>query len=203
MAAKATLMAKQTIMMCAYELKQTAIREVLVRVLNSSITVEVLDPSECAASAYVISLNPHQFKRLKIGFHHDYEDYQEACFDSMLAELPKNNDVVHLTLDALSLSDGTVSAMVKLLQYFPNLQRLELFDLDISHGVLLTVDKELEGLKKVLKHLSHLNLRRNSNKHPTNFHLVVFQHFITREKITCRLFCTASTEKLGGAWEQG
>jgi len=78
--------------MCAYELKQTAIAEVLVQALNYSITLRVHDPSECVASAYVISLNPHQFRRLEMGFHYVYKDYhQEACFASMLAELRRNN----------------------------------------------------------------------------------------------------------------
>ena len=137
------------ILMCAYELKQAGIAEVLVRVLNYSITVDCQYPSECTAGAYAISLNPHQFKRLKIRFRLSSEANQEACFTSMLAELPENNQVVHVTLDGLSLSDRTVSAVVKLLQYFPNLQRLELFDLDATPGVPFTVARKLEVLKDV------------------------------------------------------
>jgi len=61
--------------------------------------------------------------------------------------------VVDVTLADFSLSAGTFSAMVKLLQYFPNLQQLELLTL-----VPLTVHKELEGLNEVLTHLSRLSL---------------------------------------------
>ena len=142
------------ILRCAYELKQAGIAEVLVQVLNYSITVDCRYPSECTAGAYAISLNPHQFKRLKIRFHWSSVANQEACFASMLAELPENNQVVHVTLDGLSLSDRTVSAVVKLLEYFPNLQRLELFDLAATPGVPFTVARELE----VLEHVKYVGI---------------------------------------------
>ena len=138
-----------TILMCAYELKQAAIAEALVQLLNYSITFKCQYPSQCAAGAYVISLNPHQFRRLNIGFYWCSVDTQGACFASMLAEIPENNEVVRVTLQELTLSDRTVSAMVKLLQYFPNLQRLELFNLGAIPGVPLTVARELEALKHV------------------------------------------------------
>ena len=86
------------VLMCAYELKQTAIAEVLVRVLNYSIMFDCRYPSEYTASAYAISLNPLQFKRLQIV---SSVANQEVCFASMLAELPENNQVVHVTLDVL------------------------------------------------------------------------------------------------------
>ena len=145
------------VLMCAYELKQTAIAEVFVHVLNYSIAFDCRYPSECAAGAYAISLNPHQFKRLKIKFSLLSRSVanQEACFASMLAKLPENNQVVHVMLQELLLSDRTVSAMVKLLQYFPNLQRLELFLLDATPDVPFTVARKLEALK----HVRHVQIK--------------------------------------------
>ena len=137
------------VVMCAYELQQTTIAEVLVQVLNYSVTFDCRYPSEYTASAYAISLNPHQFKGVKMKFNFSSVGDQEACYAAMLAELPENNEVVHLMLYEFPLSDRTVSAMVKLLQYFPNLQRLELFILDATSDVPFTVAREFEALKHV------------------------------------------------------
>ena len=78
--------------MCACELKQTAIAEVLVQALNNSIEGSN-HPSDCAAFGYALSLNPHQFSKMMIISQVDStgEDYWEACFVSMFAELPESS----------------------------------------------------------------------------------------------------------------
>ena len=146
------------ILSCAYELKQPAIADILARSLNYSIILKryaLQHPSDCAAIGYAISLNPLQFKRLAIKYAVFDSEQWEACFDSIRDQLPQNNinEVAHVTLDRLELSDRTASAAMKLLQHFPNLQQLELLDV-LTKSSILTAVTELEGLK----HLRHLEI---------------------------------------------
>ena len=160
--ARAHIYSSIEVLLCAYELKKPSISDVLVQALEHSITIRyVRHPSDCAAIGYAISLNPHQFKRLTIGFDCSV-DTQEACFASLCAKLPETNGVVQLTLGQLMiLSDRTVSAMVTFLQHFPNLQQLELVDLGVHvtpSFPTTTVIREIEGLRH-LRHLVNLKVR--------------------------------------------
>ena len=144
------------ILTCAYELKQPAIAEILTQALNHSIIIKryaLQHPSECAAIGYAISLNPLQFKRLALKYTVFHSKQWEACFLSIRDQLPQRNEVAHVTLDRLELSDRTASAAVKLLQHFPNLQQLELLDI-LTNSSILTIATELEELE----HLRHLEI---------------------------------------------
>ena len=144
------------ILTCAYELKQPAIAEILAQALNHSIMIKryaLQHPSECVAIGYAISLNPLQFKRLALKYTVFHSKQWEACFLSIRDQLPKKNEVAHVTLDRLELSEKTASAVVKLLQHFPNLRQLELLDI-LTNSSILTVATELEELK----HLRHLEI---------------------------------------------
>jgi len=124
-----TLILTETILLCAYELKQTAIAEVLVRTLNHSITGCYHHPSDCAAIGYALSLSSHQFNKIKITRHpslYPAVEYDMACFISMFAELPESNGVVQVTLSQLVISNRTMSALAQFVHYFPNLQQLEM-----------------------------------------------------------------------------
>ena len=144
------------ILTCAYELKQPAIADILAQALNHSIIIQryaLQHPSECAAIGYAISLNPLQFKRLALKYTVFHSKQWEACFLSIRDQLPQRNDVAHVTLDRLELSEKTASAAVKLLQHFPNLRQLELLDI-LTNSSILTVATELEELN----HLRHLEI---------------------------------------------
>ena len=72
------------------------------------------------------------------------------------SELPKDNGIVHLSLDGPSLTDRTASVMVRLLLCFPNLQQLELLNVHEPEipefPMTSTVAVELETLMN-LRHL--------------------------------------------------
>jgi len=94
-----------TVLLCAYELKQTAIAEVLVQALNYSIIRRCNTPSDCAAIGYALSLGSHQFNKLVILMNliiFPTGEYDiEACFVSTFADLPESNKVVQVALHDL------------------------------------------------------------------------------------------------------
>ena len=124
---------KSLVLMCAYELKQTAIAEVLVQALDYSIEGST-HPSECAAYGYALSLNPHQFSKMSISSPFIEDDEWVACFVAMFAELPDNNGVMQVTLRSMALSIRTISAMAQFVQYFPNLQELDMVEIWPSYN---------------------------------------------------------------------
>ena len=177
-----------TVLMCAYELKQTAIADVLVQALNHSIE-GISHPSDCAAFGYALSLNPHQFSKIILSSFGRIPDYWEACFVSMFAEFPESNGVMQVTLTSLVISNRTISALTPFVQHFPNLQQLDIFICSAykfvkeheRNGVISTLSYT-ETVKFAtelgrLKNLRHLDIRL-SFYHPDTVELVatVLQH---------------------------
>ena len=177
-----------TVLMCAYELKQTAIADVLVQALNHSIE-GINHPSDCAAFGYALSLNPHQFSKIILSSFGRIPDYWEACFVSMFAEFPESNGVMQVTLTSLVISNRTISALTPFVRHFPNLQQLDIFICSAykfvkeheRNGVISTLSYT-ETVKFAtelgrLKNLRHLDIRL-SFYHPDTVELVatVLQH---------------------------
>ena len=177
-----------TVLMCAYELKQTAIADILVQALNHSIE-GINHPSDCAAFGYALSLNPHQFRKIILSSFGRIPDYWEACFVSMFAEFPESNGVMQVTLTSLVISNRTISALTPFVQHFPNLQQLDIFICSAykfvkeheRNGVISTLSYT-ETVKFAtelgrLKNLRHLDIRL-SFYHPDTVELVatVLQH---------------------------
>ena len=179
------------VLMCAYELKQTAIAEVLVQELNHSIEGSCNHPSECAAFGYALSLNPHQFSKMEIIRFEDY--YWEACFVSMFAELPESNGIVQVTLGQLVISDRTISALAQFVRYFPNLRQLEMLYIynPLTGLTGVTPDhntlsyKEIDKFASELEQLKHLRLIKSStfynplSREMTRFVATVLKHLTT------------------------
>ena len=157
--------ATSIILMCAYELKQPAIAESLASLLNHSITIDYIPfPSDCAIIGYAISLNPYQFKNLIMAKASFSCEEWEACLASMVAKLPKQNGVVHLTLGELTLCNRTASAVIETLRHFPNLQQLKIAVMSqamdysaVKFPMTRTVAMKLEDLI----YLKHLEIKVN------------------------------------------
>ena len=146
-------------MKCAYELKQTSIAEVLFQTLSHTIEIKA-EPQECEALGYVLSLNPFQFRGIALTAYS--EDNWEACFVSMLAELPVSNGVEDVILRILTISNRAISFLAQFVQRFPNLQDLRMFitfehmtennivkktNYDLSYTETVMFAAELEKLK--------------------------------------------------------
>ena len=142
------------VLLVAYELKQTAIAQVLVQVLNHSITSYYHHPSDCAAIGYALSLSSHQFHEITISWDtSSSEEYINECFVSMFAELPDGNGVVQVVLDKIIISDRTISALAQFVRYFPNLQQLEMNGLNERTSVVLTETVKFGTEREQLEHL--------------------------------------------------
>ena len=175
------------VLMCAFELKQTAIADVLVQALNHSIEGSN-HPSECAAFGYALSLNPHQFSKIILrSLREDDDDYWETCFISMFANLPESNGVMQVTITGLTISNRTISALTQFVRHFPNLQQLDIFMYSAvvkehDHNAVINTLSYTETVKFAtelgrLKHLRHLVIV-SSWYHPDMVKLVatVLQH---------------------------